>query len=368
MIKKYRATLAVVALLCFSSQLVRAYADEGDDALARGLKLFDSGELKAAETVFERATKLLPSGKRRAQAHLHLGLARAYQEKFAAAKREFVRALTEDPAVKVDPERVPPAVRNAFDEARQSVTGTIILEGGPPGARAEIDGKDHGPLPHTATLRVGEHKIRVVAADGKEISTEQALVRAGERRVVRIVSQTVAVAVPTPTAPPKPTFVIVEKRGDPAEPPVEQPDAKTVAEPLAGLPPLQPEALAAAESKSGAEDDGSGDDSWFTKRRIAGLLTLAAGTATAFLGMGFGLSARGAQDEFENARQTGPFERVLAAQNAANDRSKYANILLSVGGGLVAAGLVITLWPASKERPSAKLAPTPGGVTLALEF
>ena len=176
------------------------------------------------------------------------------------------------------------------------------------------------------------------------------------------------VSVATPAPPPRTTVVVIEKRGDPTEAPIEEPDAKTIAEPLAGLPPLQAEALAATEGKGATEEDSGADDSWFTKRRIAGLLTLSAGVASAFLGLGFGLAARGAEQEFQTARVEGPFQRVVSAQTAANDRSKYSNIFLSVGAALVVGGAVITLWPASKDRPSAKLAPAPGGVTLALEF
>lgn len=367
--RKHRAPFAAIALFFFAWQSLPALADEGDAALERGMRLFNSGELKAAEKMLERAVGLLPPGKGRAKAHLHLGLTRAYLEKFAAAKREFVRALTEDPTTVVDTERVPPPVRQAFEEARSTVTGTLVLEGGPKGARAEIDGKDRGPLPHRSTLLVGEHKVRVLAADGRAISTETLALRAGERRVVRIVAETVRV--PVIVAQPKPTPIAVlppKPRETPKEPAVEPIDPKTISEPLASLPPLPtgPQRVEEGAESPLAPESG---DAWFTKRRIAGLVTTSAGVLSAFLGLGFGLAAKGAENDFRRAVTEGTnFSEVLRLQSDAQSRARTSNILLTVGAGVFAAGLVFTLWPAKSERPAAKLAATPSGAVLALEF
>src|SRR5207253_1104401 len=117
----------------------------------------------------ERAVRALPAGPQRAQAFLHLGLARAYLQKYDAARRAFASAVTDDPTVHIDADRVPPEVRDAFAAARASVTGTLVVEGGPAGARLEVDGKDVAPLPATQTLPAGEHEVRVLDAEGKPV-------------------------------------------------------------------------------------------------------------------------------------------------------------------------------------------------------
>lgn len=410
--QKHRAILGVIALGTLLVPAWPAAAGEAQDALARGLRLFNVGELKPAEKVLSRAVGLLPKGSERAKAYLHLGLAKAYQEKFGSAKRDFVRALTDDALVTIDRERVPPPVRDAFDEARSTVTGTMVLGKGPDGARVEIDGQAKGGLPQSQALVVGEHQVRIIGADGKELVAHKLVVRAGEKYELALPVTEVAAApspaVPTPvlptaTTPVSPTSAVALPAVKPpktpqpvaepaaaeaaaakpavakpavAEPAVAEPavppaDPQVIREPLASLPPLskEPLALVADDLKGGDAAAGAeGGERWFTTRRVVGVFTLSGGVVLGFLGLGYGLAAKGAEDEFRNARAQGSFEQVLQLARDAQDRARYSNVFLAVGGCLAAAGLVVTLWPGGQDRPSARLVPAPGGALLAMEF
>src|SRR5438874_12901807 len=91
-VKRRRSVVAIATAISFFAHGLPALAQSGKSLFLQGLKRFNKGELKPAEKLLERAVRALPAGPQRAQAFLHLGLARAYLQKYDAARRAFARA------------------------------------------------------------------------------------------------------------------------------------------------------------------------------------------------------------------------------------------------------------------------------------
>jgi tetratricopeptide (TPR) repeat protein len=377
------AALTAALLVCES---VPALAQSGVALLERGLARFNRGDLKAAEKLFERAARALPAGSDRAQAYLHLGLAQAYQERFAAAKRAFVLALMDDAKISVDRDRVPPKVSAAFDEARSTIGGELVVEGGPPGARLEIGGKVVAELPAAQKLEAGEHEVRVLDRDGKPLFAERVTVRPGDRRLVRVV--TAPAPVKPPAEPPAPPAEVAKAPVAPTEPPRPKPaepapEPPKVTKPVPPPPPREPEPPAPPPKPPSIVERPptpvaprppplaplpAPDRDWFTARRVGGIAALSSAAVLGFLSLGFGLSAKNAEDEFATARQGGSYNIALQLQREAESRAKWSNVFLVLGGAAAAAGIVLVAWPTAKKAPVATVTPMGAGVALRVDY
>jgi hypothetical protein len=115
-----------------------AGAEEGAELLHRGVELLNQGDFREAEKTLARAVRALPKGSPRAGALLKLGIVVAIRGKTAAAKEAFARALGDDPTVTLDPEGTRPDVFALFVQTRAALSGTLVVEGGPPGATLQI--------------------------------------------------------------------------------------------------------------------------------------------------------------------------------------------------------------------------------------
>jgi hypothetical protein len=102
--------------------------------------------------------------------------------------------------------------------------------------------------------------------------------------------------------------------------------------------------------------------------RVAGVSTLAGGALLGFLSLGFGLSAKQAEEDFQAAKRNGPFDLAYQYQQDAQSRAQWANIFLAIGGAALATGAVLVLWPRGDDRPTARVVPAGLGATLAMEF
>src|SRR5262249_40010696 len=135
--------LNITAILCLLGALP-AWAKKSP--LEAGLAALSRCDYAAAERIFTAALKKTAPGKAKAALFLNRGLARAQLKRIYPARRDFTRALGEDPVIDLDRDWVPPAIYRIFAETREKLGGDLILEG-TPGTVVEVDGQNVGVLP-----------------------------------------------------------------------------------------------------------------------------------------------------------------------------------------------------------------------------
>jgi hypothetical protein len=110
------------------------------------------------------------------------------------------------------------------------------------------------------------------------------------------------------------------------------------------------------------------EPAWFTPRRTAGATALATSVVLGFVSLGFGLSAKGAEDRLREARGGANEDLVIQLQSDAQSRARLSNLFLGVAAAAAATGIVLVVWPSGANRPAARVVPTGNGAALALEY
>lgn len=170
--------------------------------LEDGVALYEAGDFEAALPPLREAAAVLAPGPERARALLFAGLTEAVLGRRDVARQRFAEALTDDPEVAPDRQRVPPPIVEVFEGVRARLRGRLEVTASRPAA-VSLDGEPAGETPLSTELVVGPHALRVDPLDGGAPSPEQSVVvRAGDTVRVEIELAPLAVVVaPLPDPP-----------------------------------------------------------------------------------------------------------------------------------------------------------------------
>jgi hypothetical protein len=200
--------LGCVVLLTLLAAVPPAHAQQGERVLAEGVSLFDSGEYERSLQVLRRALPELRGDRDLARVHLYLGLSQAFLGRTRPARAAFAAALSHDPAIRLDPERIKPSVVRLFEQVREGMQGQLVVETDAPGAVVRVDGAEAGAAPVRLRVAPGRHLVQVVSADGLRVFKRQVQVSAGRDTLVR------AELGPSTPGEPRPPKVEEPKRGE----------------------------------------------------------------------------------------------------------------------------------------------------------
>ncbi|MBI3073481.1 MAG: PEGA domain-containing protein [Deltaproteobacteria bacterium] len=155
-----------IALLVVVLAAARAQAEEADAALGRALAAFGAGEWDKAATLLRIVAPQIKDAAARARAYKTLGLAEIERKRPSDAESAFVKALTADPVVDIDPNEDPPKAVTLFRAVRDRLDGRLVVTATPSGARVSVDGVDQGPAPFEGRAKIGKRRVRVATPDG----------------------------------------------------------------------------------------------------------------------------------------------------------------------------------------------------------
>ncbi len=162
---------------------------------AQAKRLHAAGRFADAATALRKAVALYDAW------WLRYSLGRALEDlgDLAAARAEFLRALALDPTAegRTRAEEHVTAVESALGY------GSLVVRGGPPGARLSQDDEELGTLPLQAPLRLlsGPHALRVVAAGAVRPRTVSVDIAAGATAILDL-DEAERPPAPSPTPPP----------------------------------------------------------------------------------------------------------------------------------------------------------------------
>ncbi|MCA9666766.1 MAG: PEGA domain-containing protein [Myxococcales bacterium] len=284
----------------------------GAKLLARGIARFDDGAFAAARALLAQARASLRPGKQRARAELYLGFVHAAENHAAAARAAFARALSDDPALELDPQRHKPALVRMFGEVRKTRVGSLRVESDRADAEVRIDGRPGGKVPYGATLGAGDHEVELLAPDAS-----------GKLQLLRRQRVTVAGGATT-----RLVLAVAPRAG-------------------AGVGTR-------ANGNSGAAGGGQRDTT--TRRRgrpgVFSYTLAAAALAAAAVAIGIGVSANGDRDDAcallgpqgrcdaQSVVSAADLPRYRELYDRAKSKTLGANISWGIAGGLLAATVV----------------------------
>lgn len=180
-----RGALVAGAVLCVPvHSLGASYSPE--QLLKKGLSRFQRGELRGAVKLLGKVAAKLPQRWQRARAYLYRGLARAYLKARGEARRDFVRALINDPRIRPDRDRVPPDVAALFAKARASLSGVLEIVGGRPGTQVQIGDTGRWSLPFREKVPAGDYPILFFDAAGRQIFRRRLVIPPGGKAKISL--------------------------------------------------------------------------------------------------------------------------------------------------------------------------------------
>jgi hypothetical protein len=339
--------------------------------LQEGIAAYNHGEMERAEALLRAALRRLRPLAEQSLAWLYIGLAQANRGDRAAARDSFVAAMTADPTVAPDPDRIPPAVVVEFHAVRRSLRGVLRVEAPEPGARVFVDDVDRGRAPVEIRLPIGTHKVRVLSADelrafqgsavvgvrgrasvtarlapreGKlrlEVEPPEAQATAGDRRLA------IGAAIPVPAGRHRIALRAPDHYGEWREIRVRPGETAVLRARLVRVPPA------------------------YKRRRTWGWVSLGIAGAALAGGLLVGKSARASDDAIRSGQDSGTlsYTRFQVLSAAAESNARTANVLFGVAGAAGLTGLVLVLTGGERPPPRAwRLAPYPGGISVAKGF
>jgi len=209
------------------------------------------------------------------------------------AERSFRTALTHDPRITVDPERVPPEMLERFQAIKRGLLGQLAVVASEKGAVVLVDGKRRGTAPLELALPLGRHHVVVVSKRGRRSEHTVAITAA---RPVRVSARFASHAAP-----------------------------------------------------------GRGDSRGRTRRRGGRLWTwVAAGGSVAALavGVGFGAAARADHSRYEDEEQTTTAGQASELEDSVRRKATVANAMFITAGVLAAGSVALFFVEGRPERPS----------------
>ena len=306
-----------------------------DARFRAGLKAYDKGDYEAARLEFLQAQAIYP----RASLLRNLALSELHTNRPLDAL-EHLRTFLADP--ETTPDRRALAERSLNEAYAQ--TGHLSITA-PVGSHIKVDGKDVGasPLKSPVDVRVGLHGVD--AAIGETVQHESVQAAAGKLSEVAFVQPVVADSKVVPVLPTTIPVVAAPPPGDVAQ-------------------PLQ-------------------RDAYWNGRRTVGVIIAGIGAVGMGTGVGFGVARSSQTSNADTAlgklgtsnlgRCATPSAAdaaecsALSTARSNNGNDAHIEEALLIGGGvLVAAGLVITLWP--NAPPNVAVAPMTGPHTAGLSW
>jgi hypothetical protein len=356
---------------------------QSTDPLSRAIRAYEEGDLAKAEPLLRAAAADLQDGKQRARAWLTLALVHASRKDLAATRDSLRTALSDDPEVVLERDRVSPNIVAMFDALRGELRGELRIDGAGPTARVFVDGREVGLARDALRVPIGRRTVRVLSADRfRDFDAPNILLHAkvparvsvtfrarqGRLRVlgpwagakvvnaVGLVGTVGAQPLSIAAGPQKLTFVHPSGRRDTRDVLVE-PDGVSVIL----LPPLVAHRVPTAPSR------------WYARRRTWGFVALGVGAVSALAGGLLGKSAQNDADEIQSQRRQDTLSSVAYAnlKESAENKARWANVMFGVSGAAALAGALLVLFdrPESASPPrTVRILPSAGGATLAIRF
>jgi hypothetical protein len=381
-----RARAAVIlgaSLAGFLAALAPAGADR-PAALQEAMRVYEEGDMPRAETLLRTAFPKLSTPTERALGWLYIGLTQAARKDMNGARRSFARSLLEDPELRAEWDRIPPAALAEYDAIRAALEGELGVEASEPGARVLIDGRERGQAPLRLKLPVGRHTVRVISADSARTYEEAAvLVTARAPALVRAKLAARDGKVQLKLGPasigvyakgkllasgPAPVLTLPAGRHELAFRAfghVEE-TREVVVEPEKTITlELSLKPVAASPARETAAP-------WYRQRRVWGWISVGLSGATALTGLLVGRAGQSSLDALHAAEQNGTldYDHYRALADDVDSKGRLANILFGVAGAAAVTGIVLIVIGDEKGPParSWRVLPAPGGIALSRRF
>lgn len=156
------ATQVAMALMSAS-----AGAQSPAEKLERAVAAFNEGEFRRSLELLQEVAPSLEGAGSLGRVYLYIGLNHAFLGEEVRARRAFARALSHDPGLQVDPDRIKTEVVQLFEEVRGNMRGELTVEARFAGAVVVVDGVRRGRAPRTLRLPLGPHIVEVRDREGR---------------------------------------------------------------------------------------------------------------------------------------------------------------------------------------------------------
>jgi hypothetical protein len=364
--------LTVLLLASIAAFPKVAFAIDPRDALRAAVRAYEGGDLHKAVPLLRAATRATLAPRERARAWLFLGLTLASLGRPRDARTPFQEALRDDPELRVDPQRVHPAVVDELERVRKTTFGDLHVTS-EKGARVIVAGIERGLAPLSLRLPVGRYMMRVVSEDGHRAYSSR--------------PPGVLVAARSPTnllANLEPLFGKLRLESTPAGAEI------TLDQRALGRTPIGPIAIAAGLHRVAARRSGFRAEwreilvapetslelrlhlrrapAWYRTKRALGAIALGLSAAATAAGLWLGHSARAFEEELRFVERAGALSqsRYVELSNGATSRALAANATFGIAGAAAVTGIILLLWDRASPAKSARLRASPSG--LAVKF
>ncbi|MFH1129788.1 MAG: PEGA domain-containing protein [Pseudomonadota bacterium] len=156
--------LGIVLLL--TPTLTSAKAQTNESILQNGIEEYRAGHFKQSIKTLNRMIGKTKDNQLLIQANLHLGLAYCAIKQNDDAKDAFKHVLLLDPSYALDMSRTDGTALALFDQARNSISGELIVRADKENCTVNIDDTQTASVPFKGTLSVGRHRVFVQTTDG----------------------------------------------------------------------------------------------------------------------------------------------------------------------------------------------------------
>ncbi len=180
-------------------------------------KLYEEARFKECAQSVERSV-LEQAEEQRAEAYLYLARCHEAQGNRSQVERALTFALASDPMAALDPSSDKPSLLALLETLRRQASGriSVTVAHRTPAAFILIDG-ELLPFPATdKTVSIGQHRVQLVDAAGKELVLRTPVVRQNQTTVVEMEMPTEATGTESVVLTPAPVEVVAPSDSPPA--------------------------------------------------------------------------------------------------------------------------------------------------------
>jgi hypothetical protein len=178
--------LLLGGVLIFLCARGAAAAERAELLLEQGVALFNAAEFERSLSTLRRARGLRDT-RALGRAQLYIGLDCAFLGRARQAREAFVAALTHDPQLDVDPQRIRPDVAQTFRAVRQGLAGQLAVTADRADVTILLDGRVIGEAPLTLRVVIGAHRVEARAGGGPIAFRTTAVIGVNRRTEVEAV-------------------------------------------------------------------------------------------------------------------------------------------------------------------------------------
>jgi len=348
-----------------------AMAEDAEALLQKGIMQFRMGMFEESSQTFEQAAKATMDPGLLGRIQLNLGISHGVLKNTAKARAAFRAALEHDPSLTLKTGKIKGSVMELFRLVRAGIKGDLKVTADRPGARVRVDGEDVGAAPYLGRVPVGKHTVEVTTADGKLGFRQEVLVRSSALHKVNGKLVMFFGRLRVTSAPPGArvlregrllgTTPYVNNKVPVGEHPL------TVA--LDGFLAHHQTVRMERDKETAVVATLQSAPTTSPKRRLPvwTMVTAGAALAVAGLGIGMGVSATSAWDEYSTTTDRARHDEL---RDTVSTRATLANVSFATAGALAITAAVLYLFVESgnKEDRSASLGVGPGALSISYEF